>query len=67
MMRRWITELGTALDDLAAALHAQNEAESDREDLSMRLAAAASHATECKLAVDKADARVRQLLGGQYG
>lgn len=61
------SELALALDALTVALRAQNEAEADREALSMRLAAAASHATECRLAVDKADSKVRQLLGGQYG
>lgn len=59
--------LDAALGDLATALRAQNEAEAARDDLSMRLSAASTHAVDCRHAVDKADARVRELLGGRYG
>ena len=59
--------LDGALDDLRTALRAQNDAEFAREDLSMQLGRASSHAVECRHAVDKADARVRELLGGRYG
>ena len=59
--------LDVALDDLATALRAQNDAEAVREDLSMQMAKASTHAVDCRHAVDKADARVRELLGGRYG
>ena len=61
------SELDCALGMLATALRAQNDAEDEREVLSQRLQAATTRAVEARHAVDKADSRVRELLGGQYG